>query len=262
MGYDHDRIKSNARLFYKNNQGNSILSILIMLGVAAGASYAISLAVMLFGTITGVSVGFGFKSLEAGLTGFRAVVTLLMDALRIVLALAMYPLMIGIAGWYTNSIYRRTPLGDIFTPYKLPYLWSNIGTGFLMNLYIVLWSLLFIIPGIIKSYSYSQTFYIKAENPNIPASRAIELSKIMMEGHKGELFYLHLSFIGWSILSALTMNILGIVYVFPYYYAAQAFAYQEIKADAAARGVIDIREINPEYGMNPEYGRNDFPPQM
>ena len=89
--------------------------------------------------------------------------------------------------------------------------------------------------------------YIKVENPNISPSRAIELSKIMMNGHKWDIFYLHLSFLGWNILSAFTFGILAIVYVFPYYNAALAFAYEEIKADAAARGVIDIREINPNF---------------
>ena len=253
MGYDHYRIKSNAKLFYKNNTGTSILSVLIMLGVTFGASYAMTAVVGIFGVITGISTGIGFGSVEAGMTGAYVVYYILSYIVRIVLTLAMYPLTIGLYGWYTKSIYQKTSLGEIFTPYKPPYLWSNIGTGFLMSLYIFLWSLLFIIPGIIKSYSYSQTFYIKAENPNIPASRAIELSKIMMDGHKGQLFYLHLSFLGWSILSALTLNILGIVYVFPYYYAALAFAYEEIKADAAARGIIDIREINPQYGMNETY---------
>lgn len=243
MGYDHLRIKSNAQLFYKNNQGSSILSILIMFGVSLGASYAVSIVVGIFGIISGVSAGLSFGSLEAGLTGAYAAYYILNYAMSLVLGLAMYPLMIGLNGWYKKSIYQKTSLGEIFAPYKPQFLWSNIGTGFLMNLYIFLWSLLFIIPGIIKAYSYSQTFYIKAENPNIPASRAIELSKIMMEGHKGQLFYLHLSFIGWSILSALTLNILGIVYVFPYYYAALAFAYEEIKADAIARGIFDISEL-------------------
>lgn len=250
MGYDHNRIKSNARLFYQNNQGNSILSVLIFLGVTFGASYAMSAATGALGVITGVSAGFGFGSLEAGLTGAYVMYYILSYAASFVLGLAMYPLTIGLYGWYSRSIYQKTPLGEIFTAYKQPHLWSNIGTGFLMNLYIVLWSLLLIVPGIIKSYSYSQTMFIKAENPNIPASRAIELSKLMMDGHKGELFYLHLSFLGWLILSAFTLNILGIVYVYPYYYAALAFAYEEIKADAAARGVIDIREINPNFGTN------------
>ncbi|MDE6710401.1 MAG: DUF975 family protein [Oscillospiraceae bacterium] len=253
MGYDHDRIKSNARLFYKNNQGNSILSILIFFGVFFGASYVMSAAVTLLGVIIGVSAGVGFRSAEAGLTGGYAVVSLLQYIIGFVLGLAMYPLMIGLYGWYTKSIYQKTSLGEIFTPYKPQYLWSNIGTGFLVGLFTYLWALLFIIPGIIKTYSYSQTMYIKAENPNIPASRAIELSKIMMDGHKGQLFYLYLSFWGWLILSVLTFNILGIIYVFPYYYAARAFAYEEVKADAAARGIIDIREINPNYGMNEIY---------
>lgn len=253
MGYDHYRIKSNARLFYKNNQGNSILSILIFFGVIFGATYAVNGVVAIFGLFTGVSAAVGSGSMETGMTGAYIVNGLLSNLAGIVVALAEYPLMIGLYGWYTRSIYQKTSLGEIFTPYKPPHLWNNIGTGFLMSLYIFLWSLLFIIPGIIKTYSYSQTFYIKAENPNIPASRAIELSKIMMNGHKGQLFYLHLSFLGWLILSAFTLNILGIVYVFPYYYAAQAFAYQEIKADAAARGVIDIREINPDIYMMETY---------
>lgn len=247
MGYDHSRIKSNARLFYKNNQGNSILSVLIFFGVTFGASYIVSAVSGALSLITGVSAGVGFRSAEAGLTGAYAMYYILSYAASLVLGLAMYPLTIGLYGWYTKSIYRKTPLGEIFTPYKPPYLWSNIGTGFLMSLYIFLWSLLFIIPGLIKTYSYAQTLFIKAENPNIPASRAIELSRIMMDGHKFDLFYLHLSFIGWLLLSALTMNILGIVYVFPYYYAALAFAYEEIKVDAASRGLFDIREIQPGY---------------
>lgn len=243
MGYDHQRIKSNAKLFYQNNKGNSIVAILILLGISFGASYAVNMVVGIIGGITGLSVGLGMGSIEAGVTGAYAVTYLLSSAASIAAALALFPLSIGLNGWYRNSIYRSVPLGELFSHYKQDRLWSSIGTGVLMRLYIFLWSLLFVIPGIIKSYSYSQTFFIKAENPNIPAGRAIELSKLMMDGHKWDLFYLHLSFIGWSLLSALTLNILGIVYVFPYYYAALAFAYEEIKADAAARGVIDINEI-------------------
>lgn len=247
MGYDHNRIKSNAQLFYKNNQGSSILSLLIMFGVSMGASYAVSAVAGIFGTIFGLSAGIGFGSADAGITVGYIIIVFLQYAMSIAISLALFPLMIGLNGWYTKSIYKKTPLGEMFTPYKQPHLWSNIGTGFLMQLYVFLWMLLFIIPGIIKAYSYSQTFFIKAENPNIPAQRAIELSRIMMDGHKFDLFYLHLSFLGWAILSLFTFHILGIVYVFPYYYAAQAFAYEEIKVDAASRGLFDIREIQPDY---------------
>lgn len=246
MGYDHYRIKSNAKLFYKNNMGNSILSVLIVLGVSFGASQVMSIFLAVIGLMLGL--GFGAAAgFDAGLTAGTLIYYVLSYGTGIVLGLAMYPLTIGLNGWYTKSIYRKTSFGEMFTPYKLPHLWSNIGTGLLMTVFIYLWTLLFIIPGIIKAYSYSQAFYIKAENPNIPASRAIELSKIMMNGHKWDIFYLHLSFIGWNILSLFTFGILSIVYVLPYQNAAAAFAYEEIKADAAARGVIDIREINPNF---------------
>ncbi|MBO7150371.1 MAG: DUF975 family protein, partial [Clostridia bacterium] len=69
--------------------------------------------------------------------------------------------------------------------------------GLLVSLFTFLWTLLFIIPGIIKSYSYSMTYYILRDNPGMPASEAIRCSKEMMDGHKWELFCLHFSFIGW-----------------------------------------------------------------
>lgn len=239
MGYDHQRIKSNARAFYQNNKGSSILSILIILGISLAASIAMTVIV----TIVNGGIYLSDDNLSMPAQTMQTL-------LSFTVSLAEIPLTMGLMNWYRQSIYRQTSLNEMFTPYKQPNLWSNIGTGLLMAVKIWLWTLLFIIPGIIKAYSYSQTMYIKAENPNISPSRAIELSKIMMNGHKWDLFYLQLSFIGWIILSAFTLHILGIVYVFPYYYAAQTFAYEEIKADAASRGIIDIREINPNFYDN------------
>ncbi|MCM1327911.1 MAG: DUF975 family protein [Ruminococcus sp.] len=244
MGYNHERIKSNARLFYQNNKGNSIVAVIILLGVSFGASYILTRVIVVVGMLAGITTGAAAaRSFEAGIDITFIFMHLFLGASSIAAVLALSPMHIGFYGWYRNSIYRSVPYGEIFSYYKQGRFWSSVFTGFLMQLYVFLWSMLFIIPGLIKSYSYSQTFFIKAENPNIPAGRAIELSKLMMDGHKWDLFYLHLSFLGWSLLSALTLNILGIVYVFPYYYAALAFAYDEIKADAAARGVIDINEI-------------------
>lgn len=248
MGYSHERIKSNAKLFYKNNTGSSILSVLIFLGVTFGAIMALYFVMFIFGLIFGVSAGVAGSSNSGGAAAAAAaggvLFSLLVMAAYIAVILGLYPLSIGLMGWYRKSIYEKTSLAEIFSPYKKEHLWSNIGTMFLMQIYTFLWSLLFLIPGIIKSYSYSQTAFIKSENPNISASRAIELSKIMMEGHKGELFYLHLSFLGWMLLSSLTYNILGVVYVYPYFYGALAFAYEEIKADAIARGIIDPTELS------------------
>lgn len=253
MGYDHNRIKSNARLFYKNNTGNSIISQLIYYGVTFGAVIAVYLIMGILAFFLGMGIAIfelgdvsdGFESAVESSPFIMVLSLLIMVVIYAFMFFTMYPLQVGIMGWYRESIYRQVPLKEIFFAYKKDRILGNVGTMFLVQLFVGLWSMLFIVPGIIKSYSYSQAVFIKAQNPNISAMRAIELSKVMMEGHKGELFYLHLSFLGWMLLSGLTYNILGIVYVFPYFYSALAFAYEEIKADAAARGIVRLEEFEP-----------------
>lgn len=97
----------------------------------------------------------------------------------------------------------------------------------LQVIFIFLWSLLFFIPGIIKSYSYSMTFYIMADNPTISGSDAITQSRKLMNGNKLRLFCLDLSFIGWYLLSALTLGIL-LIFVVPYHYAARTEFYDSL----------------------------------
>ena len=100
---------------------------------------------------------------------------------------------------------------------------------FLRGLYTFLWSLLFVIPGIVKSYAYAMTPFIMAENPDMSAGEAIEASKQLMEGHKGELFTLDLTFIGWDLLAALSFNI-GYLALNPYKNAAHAAFYKDLTA--------------------------------
>jgi uncharacterized membrane protein len=115
---------------------------------------------------------------------------------------------------------------DLFEGYKdFKRIFS---TMFLFYLYSFLWSLLFIIPGIIKSLSYAMTPYILLDNPNISGDQAIEKSMKMMDGHKADLFVLYLSFIGWAILSVLTCNI-GFIFLVPYMLMSTAMFYKNIK---------------------------------
>ena len=104
-------------------------------------------------------------------------------------------------------------------------------TGLLQFIYTVLWSLLFVIPGIIKSYSYSMTYYILKDNPELKNNAAIEKSMQMMDGRKLDLFLLHLSFIGWAILCLLTAGI-GFIFLIPYMYTAQAHFYEDLKMES------------------------------
>lgn len=90
------------------------------------------------------------------------------------------------------------------------HVWSRcLGLMLLMYIFIFLWSLLLVVPGIIAAYSYSMAPYLMAENPDIGAFEAIRRSKDMMNGHKARLFFLHLSFIGWALVSAVVVGLLN-----------------------------------------------------
>ncbi len=108
------------------------------------------------------------------------------------------------------------------------------GTLLLSYLYMFLWTLLLVIPGIIKGYSYSMTSYVMVDNPELSYNAAIERSMAMMDGYKMKYFLLHLSFIGWALLSILTCGI-GFLWLVPYIHQTSAAFYEEVKADWEAR---------------------------
>lgn len=111
--------------------------------------------------------------------------------------------------------------------------WSSFKTTFLVGLFTMLWSLLLVIPGIIKGYSYSMAMYILAENKGMSARECIRKSKEMTQGHKWELFVLELSFLGWGLLGTITLGI-GYIWIIPYMAATEANAYRYLKAQAKA----------------------------
>ena len=118
-------------------------------------------------------------------------------------------------------------LQDLFS--KFDRFGQGFAQRFLRGLYVTLWSLLFVIPGIVKSYAYAMTPFIMAENPEMSANNAITASRELMDGHKGDLFILDLSFIGWGILAAVTCNI-GHLALNPYRNAAYAAFYKDLTA--------------------------------
>ncbi|MBQ5664067.1 MAG: DUF975 family protein [Bacteroidaceae bacterium] len=108
------------------------------------------------------------------------------------------------------------------------------GTAILQNIYIFLWTLLLVVPGIIKGISYSQTYFVLKDNPELSYNAAIERSMAMMEGHKMQYFLLMLSFIGWVILAILTFGLLTL-WVNPYTYATCAHFYEYVKEEYEKR---------------------------
>ena len=129
------------------------------------------------------------------------------------------------------SRYGTSKIESLFDGFRKG-LGNNIVAGILVGVFTFLWSLLFIIPGIVKSYSYSMTFYILADNPEMSPTDAINESRRMMDGNKWRLFCLDLSFIGWYLLSFLTLGIL-LFWVDPYQMMARAEFYESIKPQPA-----------------------------
>lgn len=143
--------------------------------------------------------------------------------------LVVYQIEVGVKGFFVKNGYTDARIGDILETYRNGSMGTVALTRFLMDLFTLLWLLLFIIPGIIKSYQYKMIPYILADNPDIGWKEAFELSKKMTDGHKMDLFILDLSFIGWGILSAITCGIVGIFYVAPYKQQTMAEAYEALR---------------------------------
>lgn len=118
-----------------------------------------------------------------------------------------------------------------------------VGTMFLRAIFTFLWTLLFIIPGIVKSYAYRMVPYILADNPNIGANRAIELSNNMTRGHKFDMFVLDLSFLGWYLLGLLAFFIGGL-FVAPYQHATDAELYLVLRSNAIESRMCNLWELN------------------
>lgn len=118
-----------------------------------------------------------------------------------------------------------------------------VGTMLLRAVYVILWTLLLIIPGIVKSYAYRMVPYILADNPDIGASRAIELSNRMTDGEKWDMFVLDLSFLGWYLLGVIALGI-GVLFVMPYEDATKAELYLVLREKAVNRGYTTLDELN------------------
>lgn len=172
-------------------------------------------------------------------------------------------------GWLLRYWRGETPsVGATFDGFRI--YGKAVGTMFVKELYVFLWSLLFIIPGIIKGYAYSMVPYIIYENPNLTPNQAIKMSEKMTDGYKGDLFVFYLSYIGWNLLSAITGGLVGLLYVNPYIGVAHAGVYEELKWNAIQTGRLTWEDFGqtppsdeppapyPPYGGN---GQGYYPPQ-
>lgn len=151
--------------------------------------------------------------------------------------------------------YRRNhpvEVGEIFKSYTDKTFLNVAKVTFIRDLSVFLWTMLCVIPGIIKAFEYAAVEYILAVNPTMEYTKALNLSKKIMNGHKMELFELQISFLGWHILSLFTCGLLGIFYVQPYQLIAEAEFFAYVREIAIFNGVISYNDIPDYEEYNPQ----------
>lgn len=158
---------------------------------------------------------------------FIAVFVVIMAIACVIDIFVCNPLEIGCKRFYVRNLHEKSQVGNVGYAFDTNYM-NMVKVMFFKDLYVVLWTLLFIIPGIVKSYEYMMVPYLLAENPQMSKNEALAASKQMMAGNKWKAFVLDLSFIGWHILSALTCGILEVFYVAPYIDSTHAALYDTL----------------------------------
>ncbi|MHB1453590.1 MAG: DUF975 family protein [Saccharofermentanales bacterium] len=186
---------------------------------------------------------FSQSDIDVLIKGFVIPYIFTMAAMFLVSVFIMQPLMVGMTRWYVRAREGNIIKTNLcFSPFKkgsyLPTVWSM----FYYKFFLALWFLLFYVPGLIKSYSYSMIPYILADNPNIGARRALKLSNEITRGHKLDMFVLDLSFAGWVLLGFLACCI-GVYGVVPYYYATKAELYDTLKKEGVMKGFCTMEEL-------------------
>ena len=156
------------------------------------------------------------------------------------------PLSVGLNYFFIQNVKEHTESLAVTTPFKKAFdnYPRKLGGTLWMSLFVFLWSLLFIIPGIIKSISYAMTPYILADCPDVKAKDALKLSMRMMKGHKMEYFVLGLSFIGWILLSVITLGLVEVFYAGPYMENTFAAYYLNLKEASINTGVVTAAQFD------------------
>lgn len=225
--WDRKELKANAKHLLKANYWKAVIVgfILALLygstGISGGNAARDSDTSDLLAALDGGSL-LAIAAVVLGIIALALVINLLLTIF------VWNPLEVGCQKFYLNCKEGNSNLGD------MTYAFKNC-TGhirvvmFYRTIFKYLWSLLFIIPGIVKSYEYMMIPFILADDPTISRKEAFARSKAMMQGNKWNAFVLDLSFAGWLILACFTLGILDIFFVNPYMYLTHAELYHSLK---------------------------------
>lgn len=226
MSWTRAELKTRAKAAVKMYYWKMVLVALILSMIGGGASSVGSRSA------SDNSAGSGASSMFEGINMQVAMIAVIIVLVVVVIALALSVfvfnvLEVGCRGFFSRSMTEDPELGLIADGFTQNY-WNCVKTQFLKSLFIGLWSLLFVIPGVIKAYEYRMVPYLLAEHPEMSSGEIFARSKEMMQGNKWDTFVLDISFVGWVLLSGITLGILYIFWVGPYIAATDAALYHRI----------------------------------
>ena len=226
MSWTRAELKTRAKAAVKMYYWKMVLVALILSMMGGGASSVGSRSA------SDNSAGSGARSMFEGINMQVAMIAVIIVLVVVVIALALSVfvfnvLEVGCRGFFSRSMTEDPELGLIADGFTQNY-WNCVKTQFLKSLFIGLWSLLFVIPGVIKAYEYRMVPYLLAEHPEMSSGEIFARSKEMMQGNKWDTFVLDISFVGWVLLSGITFGILYIFWVGPYIAATDAALYHRI----------------------------------
>ena len=226
MSWTRAELKTRAKAAVKMYYWKMVLVALILSMIGGGASSVGSRST------SDNSAGSGARSMFEGINMQAAMIAVIIVLVVVVIALALSVfvfnvLEVGCRGFFSRSMTEDPELGLIADGFTKNY-WNCVKTQFLKSLFIGLWSLLFVIPGVIKAYEYRMVPYLLAEHPEMSSGEIFARSKEMMQGNKWDTFVLDISFVGWVLLSGITLGILYIFWVGPYIAATDAALYHRI----------------------------------
>ena len=226
MSWTRAELKIRAKAAVKMYYWKMVLVALILSMIGGGASSVGSRSA------SDNSAGSGASSMFEGINMQVAMIAVIIVLVVVVIALALSVfvfnvLEVGCRGFFSRSMTEDPELGLIADGFTQNY-WNCMKTQFLKSLFIGLWSLLFVIPGVIKAYEYRMVPYLLAEHPEMSSGEIFARSKEMMQGNKWDTFVLDISFVGWVLLSGITLGILYIFWVGPYIAATDAALYHRI----------------------------------
>lgn len=248
-------LKSQSKMLVKAYYWKMVLAGLIMLALTGGVGSAGSRGARskLDGNAAGNSLrsaGINTAVLMRFLVIFGMVLLVALIIGTILRIFLVNPLVVGCQGFFSHSIVEEPEISDIVGGFRGNYL-NVVKTTFLRELFVGLWSLLFVIPGIIKSYEYRMVPYLLAEDPYMDSRDAFAESKAMMDGNKWKTFVLDLSFIGWILLGAITFGVVQVFWVSPYIYTTNAALYHVLR-NTQGRGNFGNGNSNSGYYGGPQ----------